>query len=162
MRATCRSLRRPSLPAGCADRYRGAWIVRRSIVDHGQGSEILCTGAARLSTEGDALRYDEAVAFALAGKLIHATRAYRFVFSGGAIAATFSDGAPFFSLRLNARGIGTAIHHCGADIYALTLTVREASAWQTRWDVSGTKRLCIVTKYTRPSSGAAPGSERTS
>ena len=59
----------------------------------------------------------------------------------------FADGTPFFSIRLDAYGVGTASHRCGDDLYELTLTLRAPNTWATIWSVSGTKRLCITTHY---------------
>jgi hypothetical protein len=150
---------RPAGPAGRRSRlwnaaitvqYAGTWTIARSILECERSTEIICTGSAELCPRDDGvIVYDEAVSFRLAGKLIHATRAYRFTSSNGAIVATFNDGTPFFNTRLTADGIGTAIHYCRDDIYALTLTLREVTAWQTQWDISGTRRLRIITHYTR-------------
>jgi hypothetical protein len=129
-------------------RQIGHWAIVRSIFDLDCGSEISCIGFADLRPDDTALVYDETVSFRLAGKLIRASRAYRFGEHDGAIVAMFSDGSPFFTLRLNDAGVGSATHQCGDDLYALTLTVREPESWQTQWDVSGTKSLRIVTRYT--------------
>jgi hypothetical protein len=129
--------------------YIGAWTLTRSITDNDQGSAIACTGSATLGLPNPTIGYTEAVSFRLAGKPLRATRSYRFAFDNGAIVATFDDGLPFFTLRLMADGTGKALHPCGADLYALTLTLRGHATWQTRWDVTGTKHLTIVTEYTR-------------
>jgi hypothetical protein len=110
-------------------------------------TEIVCAGSARLRREREALAYDEAVSFWIEGKRIAATRAYRFSSAGSAIVAMFSDGAPFFTLRLDADGLGSASHRCGDDFYDLTLTLRAPNVWQTVWRVSGSKRLRITTDY---------------
>jgi hypothetical protein len=94
-----------------------------------------------LQRDGDGLAYDEAVSFRTDGKLIRATLAE------GAIVATFGDGSPFFSTRLDANGAGSASHRCGDDLYELTLTLRVPNVWTTVWDVSGTKSLRITTRY---------------
>jgi hypothetical protein len=131
------------------ERYIGSWSIARSIADDETETIIDCTGRATLYAHDGALAYDEAVAYELAGKPIRATRAYRFASAGGAIVATFSDGRPFFALALDADGVGRAHHRCGADRYDLTVTLREPDRWQTRWDVSGTTRLRIVSRYSR-------------
>jgi hypothetical protein len=100
-----------------------------------------------LQRDGDGLAYDEAVSFRTDGKLIRATRAYRYSVAEGAIVATFGDGSPFFSTRLDANGAGSASHRCGDDLYELTLTLRVPNVWTTVWDVSGTKSLRITTRY---------------
>ena len=95
------------------------------------------------------LAYDEVVSFQARGKLIRATRAYRYLLDEGAIVASFDDGRPFFSTRLDSNGAGYASHRCGDDLYELTLTLRAPSIWTTVWDVSGTKRFRITTHYER-------------
>jgi hypothetical protein len=129
--------------------YLGGWSIARSIVDFDRTDAIDCTGEATLQALDRSIVYAERVRFELANKLIHATRSYHFTTSDGAIVATFSDGAPFFTLRLDAGGIGRAFHQCGGDRYALTLELREPDRWQTCWDVSGTKRLRITSAYRR-------------
>ena len=101
----------------------------------------------------DGLAYDEAVSFYAGGKLIRATRAYRYSLAAGTIVATFDDGSPFFAIRLDESGAGSASHRCGEDLYELTLTLRAPNIWATVWDVSGTKRLRITTHYEQWRSG---------
>lgn len=110
---------------------------------------IDCAGSATLRSNDGAIVYDEAVTYELAGKRIRATRTYRFASADGTIVATFSDGSPFFTVRLDAAGLGHAHHLCGDDRYDLTLTLREPNDWHTRWNVSGTKRLHIISDYSR-------------
>jgi hypothetical protein len=130
--------------------YAGRWALARSIVGPGAGpTMITCAGSATLRLHAGTIAYDEAVSFRLAKKLVRATRAYVFAASGGVIIARFTDGRPFFTLRLNADGIGTAVHQCGDDRYTLTLFLCDPAVWETRWDVSGTKQLSINTRYTR-------------
>jgi hypothetical protein len=131
------------------ERYVGSWAIARSIVDDDRAAAIACTGSATLRRHDGAVVYEEAVSYELAHKRIHATQTYRFTACNGAIVAAFSDGAPFFSLRLDSDGIGRALHQCGDDRYALTLNLREPDTWETRWDVSGAKRLHIISRYTR-------------
>jgi hypothetical protein len=131
------------------ERYLGSWTVARSIVDDDGATPLACTGTATLHASDGMIVYDEAVSYELAGKLIRATRSYRFASANDTIVATFSDGSPFFTLRLDADGNGRAHHRCGDDRYDLTLTLREPDAWQMRWDVSGTKRLHIISRYAR-------------
>ena len=131
--------------------FIGDWSLTRTIIDHERATTIACSGTARLRRDGyaSALAYDEAVSFSIAGKLIRATRVYRFFSAGKNIAATFEDGAPFFALDLSEDGSGTAPHPCGADLYTLTLKLRAPQTWGTRWEVTGTKRLTIATRYER-------------
>lgn len=129
--------------------FIGSWAVERSILDFACSTRIVCRGDAHLQRAGAGLAYDEAVSFRASGKLIHATRAYRYEWERGAIVATFENGAPFFSLELGADGIGRAVHLCGDDLYSLKLTLRAPQTWETRWQVSGTKRLQIATVYER-------------
>ncbi len=110
---------------------------------------IAAHGSATLRRDGDELGYNEAVSFHAGGKVIRATRAYRYSLFQGAIVATFGNGSPFFSTRLDSEGIGTASHRCGDDLYELTLTLRAPDTWSTVWDVSGTKSLQITTHYGR-------------
>ena len=129
--------------------YAGHWTLTRSIADAETNEAIACAGSAVLRLDGDTILYDEAVSLRLGGKTLRATRAYRFTSSAGAIVATFADGTPFFRLRLDASGTGSALHYCGEDVYALRLTLGDLAHWRTRWDVSGRKRLCITTVYER-------------
>jgi hypothetical protein len=99
--------------------------------------------------DGATIHYDEAVSYELSGKLIRATRAYRIAAANGAIVATFNDGAPFFTLRLDAAGVGRAHHLCGGDRYDLLVTLRDPDDWDTHWTVAGTKRMRIATHYAR-------------
>ena len=131
------------------DPFVGAWSIARSIADLGRSTTIECSGSAALRRVGEGLRYDEAVTFMTEGRLIRATRAYRYSFAQGAIVATFADGTPFFSTYLDALGVGTATHRCGDDLYELTLTLRAPQTWTTIWSVGGTKRLRIMTRYER-------------
>ena len=124
-------------------------MLVRSIVDLDNQTRIVADGSAALRPDGDALAYDEAVVFHAGGKLIRATRAYRYSRAQGSIVATFADGSPFFSTRLDANGAGSASHRCGDDLYELTLTLRAPNIWTTIWDVSGTKWLRITTQYRR-------------
>lgn len=135
--------------------FAGAWMLARCILDEDRPTVLTCAGSATLRLAGGAMVYDEAVSFRLADNLMRATRAYRFATADGAIVATFADGSPFFSLRLDAAGIGYAIHDCGDDRYTLWLTLREPAVWRTRWTVTGTKRLSITTDYTRVAASCA-------
>jgi hypothetical protein len=132
------------------ERYIGEWTLARSIADADNVVVIACQGDATLRREADTLRYEERVTFVLGGKLVRATRAYRFATRDGTIRATFDDGSPFFELVLDPAGTGSALHVCGADRYVLTLTLREPDRWATRWDVSGGKHQQILTHYARP------------
>jgi hypothetical protein len=129
--------------------YAGDWTLTRTIADLDADALLACTGSATLRDTAGELRYDERVAYRLGEKTIRATRSYRFRSNGPAIVAAFADGAPFFELELSAAGTGWATHACGADAYALTLTLAEPNAWETCWDVTGTKRLRIATRYVR-------------
>ena len=126
--------------------FVGEWIVTRSITDLQRSTTIACSGSATLRRDGAELAYDEVVSFYADGKLIRGTRAYRYSVVRGEIVAMFDDGSPFFSLRLNAHGEGSASHRCGEDLYELALCLRP-DAWTTVWEVSGTKRLRITTDY---------------
>jgi hypothetical protein len=135
--------------------FAGTWLIERSIIDDETGKRIDCTGVARLRPSEAALAYDEDVSFELDGKRIRATRAYRFTSGDNMVVATFTDGAPFFALALDATGCGMATHRCGEDLYTLSLRLRDSSSWETRWNVTGTKRLRIITRYHAPASGAS-------
>jgi hypothetical protein len=135
--------------AAITERYLGTWSIARSIFDRDRLTTIACAGSATLRVNDGAIDYDEAVSYELSGKLIRATRAYRFASADGAIVATFNDGAPFFTLRLDAAGVGRAHHLCGDDRYDLTLTLRDTDDWYTLWTVAGTKRIRIATHYAR-------------
>ncbi len=92
--------------------------------------------------------YDEAVSYRLGDRLIKAARHYRFMTEAQTIVASFAEGTPFFSLRLSPTGTGSAVHYCGDDVYTLSLTLG-TDRWHTDWIIRGTKRLRIVTCYTR-------------
>lgn len=131
------------------ERYSGRWSLARSIADLDAASAIACTGTATLLPSGGALAYAEAVSYRLGARVMRATRDYRFACEAdGTVVATFSDGAPFFRLRLDANGHGSAVHDCGDDRYALELDASQADRWATSWVVTGTKRLHITTHYT--------------
>ena len=129
--------------------YVGDWTLARTITDLDADRELACRGTASLRDVAGALSYAENVHYRLAGKTIRATRAYCFRLIGTTIVANFAAGTPFFTLDLTADGTGSAIHQCGADRYELTLRLTAPSVWETRWDVTGAKRLTIETCYTR-------------
>ena len=128
--------------------HAGSWNIERTIFNADDKSEIRCTGSACLQQSGVTMVYDEAVWFRLGDKPIHATRRYRFVSDAQTIVASFGEGAPFFSLRLDPAGTGHAVHYCGDDIYTLNLTLG-SDRWHTDWVIRGTKYLRIVTCYYR-------------
>lgn len=131
------------------ERYLGEWRLSRTIVDARAGSSIECSGRARLEALDTGIRYDESVSYMLGGRVMRATRAYIYRLADAAITATFADGRPFFRATVDSAGTATAVHRCGDDLYVGLLTLREAATWHTRWDISGTKAVRILTRYTR-------------
>lgn len=130
-------------------RYAGHWQLVRSIAD---GSAVTpCRGEATLRPHDDWLRYDETVSFRLGERTIRATRAYYYRCEGDMLIATFADRRPFFRVPILGDGSAVAMHPCGDDLYRGTFTFAP-DGWRTRWDVSGTKALHIMTRYVRSAS----------
>jgi hypothetical protein len=140
-----RDLYAPSL---CANAL-GTWRLERSIVDRTTHSVIDCRGVATFTRDHLGIAYEETVWYTLSGKNLRATRAYHLTAVGDRIVATFTDGRPFFAVTPDPRGAGRAEHLCGDDRYRLRLSLRDAVAWSTIWDVTGTKALRITTRYRR-------------
>lgn len=111
---------------------------------------IVAEGSASLTPDGSGRCFDEALSYEFDGKRIAATRRYHY-YDGpaGALVATFADGSPFFTALVGADGTGHAIHHCGDDRYDLAFSLGPDDRWMTAWRVTGTKRLSIVSVFSR-------------
>jgi hypothetical protein len=136
----------------------GTWDLSRTIEDHRSGTCGLFEGQASLvaaAPGGSAVALGEAH-YNEAGELrfgTRVTRAWRSLvyerLGAGAVMLHFTDGKPFVDLDLQS-GEWRSVHHCAADLYQLTTTIRSHSVVQERWRVTGpSKDYVAVTTLNR-------------
>lgn len=133
----------------------GIWRVRRKVVDHMAGQQIVFEGMATIT--GDTfVEQGEVVAD---GRALPAIRRYRLQRSGSATEVLFSDGRPFatFGELPNQR----VEHHCGDDLYAGRFLFIRPDFWVEFWRVRGPrKRYISLTQFERLPGGALSTASR--
>lgn len=128
--------------------FAGTWRLARSIDDRLLGRPGRFDGTARLSPEGEGLRYREEGTLRLgAGPALAATRDYLWLPADGAIEVRFADGRPFHRFTPRGRGPGTD-HACGRDLYRVAYDLTDWPSWETAWTVTGpAKDYVMATRY---------------
>ena len=125
----------------------GSWELRRSIIDHRDGTAASFTGRAVISMAGSRLSappavpdralYHETGRLRVGSYTGGATRhlEYRRV-DPGTVMIHFADGRPFVDLDLRG-GRWRSVHHCGDDLYVMVTTVRSERHLEEIWQVRG-------------------------
>lgn len=131
--------------------FAGPWLVSRRIDDHLSGRPGRFIGTARLTPEGDGLRYREEGTLTLGdGPPLAAHRDYLWRADGDGIAVLFPDGRPFHRFLPSGRAPGTD-HPCGRDLYRVTYDLSAWPLWTAEWTVTGpAKDYIMLTRYERP------------
>ncbi len=135
--------------------FLGTWSLDRIIEDR-LGPPGRFEGLARLTPDGDGLRYHEEGTLRLAdGPAMAAHRLYLWRPLGDRVEVLFSDGRPFHSFAPSGRAAGTD-HPCGRDLYRVTYDFTAWPRWTAEWAVTGpAKDYRIVSAYV-PSEALAP------
>lgn len=131
--------------------FLGDWRVLRRIDDRLSGRPGRFEGTARLTPEGQGLRYREEGRLTLGdGPAFPATRDYFWLSQGDGIEVRFPDGRPFHRFLPEGRAPGTD-HPCGRDLYRVTYDFAAWPGWQAEWTVTGpAKDYVMATAYSRP------------
>jgi hypothetical protein len=126
---------------------RGAWRVRRRVLDHRRGVEGEFVGRARFS--GD-LSYEEHGELTLGGHRGPAARSLRYVDRGAHVLdVLFADGRPFYRLHLSDGG-WSAEHPCRDDTYAVAGRITGPDSFTEHWHATGPdKDYELLTTYER-------------
>ncbi len=136
-------------------RFVGVWSVTRDIEEMGGGPSGRFRGLARITPDGDGLRYAEQGLLTLGQAKMTAARVYLWRLEGDSgVAVRYEDGAPFH--RFDWRQTQSADEHqCGADRYAVRYSFA-AESWHAHWRVTGPrKNYASTTLYLRASPGDA-------
>ncbi|TVQ58346.1 MAG: trigger factor [Rhodobacteraceae bacterium] len=117
-------------------RFAGLWRVARDIEDHGGGPNGRFRGLARITVEGDGLRYVEYGKLSLGAAAMQATRTYLWrPLVGRAVDVRFEDGRPFHRFDWS-RAECSDEHLCGEDFYRVRYSFA-ADSWHAHWRVEG-------------------------
>ena len=127
--------------------FIGSWRVERTIEDR-RGPPGRFAGLARLSPEGEGLRYREEGTLTLGdGRPMAAHRDYLWREAGDGIDVLFADGRPFHRFRPEGRALGSD-HPCGRDLYRVTYDFAAWPRWTADWTVTGpAKDYRMLTAY---------------
>jgi hypothetical protein len=116
--------------------FLGDWRLERTIEDR-LGPSGRFEGLARLTPEGDGLRYHEAGTLRLGdGPAMAAHRDYLWRSAGDLVEVHFADGRPFHRFHPSGRALGTD-HPCGRDLYRVTYDFTAWPRWTAEWIVTG-------------------------
>jgi hypothetical protein len=131
-------------------RFGGVWTVARDIEDLAGGPSGRFRGLARITPDGDGLRYAEQGALTLGAAKMMASRVYLWRLDGPTgVQVLFEDGAPFHRFDWG-RIESTDEHQCGADHYAVRYSF-VAETWHAHWRVTGPrKNYASSARYLRP------------
>ena len=130
--------------------FLGDWRIERRIDDRLSGQTGRFEGLARLSPDGEGLRYRESGTLRLGdGSPMAAHRDYLWSRAGDRIEVRFADLRPFHSFRPEGRAPGTD-HPCGRDLYRVTYDLAIWPRWTAEWIVTGpAKDYRMLTAYAR-------------
>lgn len=131
--------------------FQGDWRIQRRIDDRLSGRPGRFEGMARLTPEGDGLRYREEGRLWLGdGPGFPAHRSYLWLRGDTAIEVRFEDGRPFHAFRPEGRAPGTD-HPCGRDLYRVTYDFTGWPIWSSEWIVTGPAKDYVMTSvHERP------------
>ncbi len=138
-------------------RFAGVWSVTRDIEDMGGGPSGRFRGLARITPDGEGLRYAEQGLLKLGQAKMTAARVYLWRLEGASgVAVLYEDGAPFHRFDW-ARTQCADSHQCGEDHYAVRYSFA-AESWHTHWRVTGPRKNYASTAlYLRASPAERPG-----
>ena len=138
-------------------RFAGVWSVARDIEDMGGGPSGRFRGLARITPDGEGLRYAEQGLLKLGQAKMTAARVYLWRLEGASgVAVLYEDGAPFHRFDW-ARTQCADSHQCGEDHYAVRYSFA-AESWHTHWRVTGPRKNYASTAlYLRASPAERPG-----
>jgi len=138
-------------------RFAGVWSVTRDIEDMGGGPSGRFRGLARITPDGEGLRYAEQGLLKLGQAKMTAARVYLWRLEGeSGVAVLYEDGAPFHRFDW-ARTQCADSHQCGEDHYAVRYSFA-AESWHTHWRVTGPRKNYASTAlYLRASPAERPG-----
>ena len=130
--------------------FAGTWRLARMIDDRLSGRPGRFEGVARLSPEGEGLRYREEGTLRLGeGPPFAATRDYVWLPDGQGIEVRFADGLPFHRFTPQGRAPGTD-HPCGRDLYRVAYDFTGWPGWEAVWTVTGpAKDYVMASRYAR-------------
>jgi hypothetical protein len=120
-------------------RFAGIWSVARDIEDHAGGPSGRFRGLARITPDGEGLRYAEQGLLTLGAAKLQASRVYLWRFDGPTgVRVLHEDGADFHQFDW-ARATCEAEHLCGADLYVARYSFA-AESWHAHWRVTGPRK----------------------
>ncbi len=130
-------------------RFGGVWQARREITDYAGGPSGRFQGLARITADGEGMRYAEQGRLVLGQASMTAARVYLWRPEGATqVAVSFEDGAPFHRFDWG-RAECESEHLCGADHYAVRYSFA-AESWHAHWRVKGPKKdYAATTRYIR-------------
>jgi hypothetical protein len=130
-------------------RFRGVWTVARDIEDFSGGPSGRFRGLARITVEGDGLRYAEQGLLTLGASKTQAARVYLWRPEGPTgVTVLFDDGRQFHRFDWG-RTTCEDVHHCGQDVYEVRYSFA-ADGWHAHWRVRGPRKdYASTSRYLR-------------
>ena len=130
-------------------RFAGVWSVAREIEDFAGGPPGRFRGLARITPDGEGLRYAEQGLLTLGPARMTAERVYLWRLEGPTgVRVLYADGAPFHRFDWG-RVECDDTHQCGPDHYAVRYSFA-AESWHAHWRVTGPRKdYASATRYLR-------------
>ncbi|MFN3615384.1 MAG: DUF6314 family protein [Rubrimonas sp.] len=130
-------------------RFAGVWSVAREIEDFAGGPAGRFRGLARITPDGQGLRYAEQGLLTLGASRLQASRAYLWRPLGPTLVQVcYEDGAPFHRFDWSRIECEDA-HLCGEDRYQVRYSFA-AESWHAHWRVQGPRKdYASTSRYLR-------------